>query len=84
MIICSNKSGGFGSFDIYILFPNAEGFWTEPINIGDKINSKFTEYIPYVTPDNKYFFFTSTSTGKGDIYWVDAKIIEDLKPNDLK
>ena len=81
LIICSNKSGGFGSFDIYISFPNAEGFWTEPINMGDKINSKFTEYIPSVTPDNKYFFFTSNKSGNREIYWVDAKIIDSFRKN---
>jgi len=33
-----------------------------------------------MTFDQKYFFFTS----KGDIYWVDAKIIEELKLKMLK
>lgn len=27
-------------------------------------------------------FFTRNGTGKGDIYWVDAKIIEELRPKE--
>ena len=39
---------------------------------------------PYVTPDGKYIFFNSGRNGNWDIYWVDAKIIEELKPEELK
>jgi len=31
-----------------------------------------------VSPDGKYLFFTSKRAGEGDIFWVDAKIIEAL------
>jgi hypothetical protein len=79
LITCSNKPGGLGGFDIYISFPNEDGYWTEPVNMGDKINSTSDEYIPYVTPDNKYFFFTSAKTGNREIYWVDVKIMENYK-----
>jgi len=37
-------------------------------------------YAFLIYPDSKYLFFSS----EGDIYWVDAKIIEDLKPKELK
>jgi hypothetical protein len=46
---------------------------------------------PYVSPDRKYFFFVSERNRAVDkdcmfwqIYWVSAKIIEELKPDDLK
>jgi hypothetical protein len=32
-----------------------------------------------VTPDGKYFFLTSKRIGEGDIFWVDAKVIEALR-----
>lgn len=48
--------------------------------MGDKINSEDSENRPYITPDGKYFFFTSTNRGNRDIYWVDAEILEDFKP----
>jgi hypothetical protein len=33
-----------------------------------------------LSPDGKYLFFSAG----GDIYWVSAKIIEDLRPKELK
>jgi hypothetical protein len=37
-----------------------------------------------VTLDGRFFFFLSNRTGEYETYWVDAKIIEDLKPKELK
>ena len=81
LIFCSDKPGGFGNEDIYITFQNKDGSWTKPVNMCGKINSPYDEYIPYITPDGKYFFFTTNKTGNRDIYWMDARIIEELKPN---
>ncbi len=81
LITCSNKPGGFGGFDIYISFPTDEGFWTKPVNLGPEINSESDEYIPNVTPDGKYFFFTSAKSGDRKIYWVDAKILYNFIDN---
>lgn len=55
-----------------------------PVNMGENINSSYAEYIPYVSPDQKYFFFTSNKSGNREIYWVDAKFIQELKPEELK
>jgi Tol biopolymer transport system component len=32
-----------------------------------------------VTPDGKYLFFSSKRQGEGDIFWIDAKVIESLQ-----
>lgn len=79
LIFCSTKSGGFGSDDFYISFSGKNGSWSNPMNMGGKINSQASENRPYVTPDGKYFFFTSTKRGNRDIYWVDAKILDDFR-----
>jgi len=78
LIFCSDKPGGFGKADIYITFREKDGSWTSPKNMGSKVNTTYQEYIPYVTPDGKYFFFTTNKSGNRDIYWVDAKIIRRL------
>jgi len=80
MIYCSTKPSGLGDDDLYVTYKNEDGTWTEPIHMGDAINSVKAENRPYVSPDGKYFFYTSTIRGNRDIYWVDAKIIEDLRP----
>jgi len=80
----SNRPGGFGSGDLYIGFKNRDGSWTKAQNMGSTINSSEIEYCPQISPDGKYFFFTSGRSGNGDIYWVDGGFIEKLKREALK
>lgn len=53
------RPDGRGGFDLYISY-NRNGAWTKPVNLGDKINSAGNEYSPTISPDGKYFFWTST------------------------
>lgn len=50
---------GKGAADYYIVFRNSDDTWQAPINMGEKVNSQYNEYSPYVTRDGKYFFFMS-------------------------
>lgn len=79
LIFCSDKPGGYGDSDFFISFRTKEDKWLEPVNMGKTINSIAADYIPYITPDGTYFFFTSNKTGNREIYWVDAKIIDQYK-----
>jgi hypothetical protein len=84
LIIVRNRTPyGYGLTDLYISYRRDDGGWTEAINLGEAVNTKFNESCPIVSPDGKYLFFNSDRNGKSDIYWVDAKIIEDLKPKEL-
>ena len=84
MIFCSDRPGGYGKADLYVTFRKGAGSGTEPVNMGQKVNSPYSEYIPSVSPDGRYFFFTTDRAGNRDIYWVDTKIIERLRPDDLE
>ena len=84
LIFCSNRPGGYGNDDFYIVFRNDGKSWSDPINMGGKVNSPYQEYIPSVSPDGNYFFFTSNKSGDREIYWIDAKVIKDLNPLELK
>ncbi|MFU7528941.1 alpha/beta hydrolase-fold protein [Qipengyuania sp. ASV99] len=80
----SKRDGGFGDSDIYISFRRSDGTWGDAINLGDRVNTDAWEASPSVTPDGKYLFFNrnigSDAYENVDIYWVDAQVIEDLKP----
>jgi hypothetical protein len=81
----SQRDQGFGDADIYISFKSEDGSWGEAINMGDNINTDAWEAAASVTPDGKYLFF-NRNMGSGeyenvDIFWVDAQIIESLRPN---
>ena len=67
----AHMNGGKG---LYISFRDKKGSWMQAKN------TNVYGGLPKITPDGKFFFF---SRG-GDIYWVDAKIIEKLKSKDIK
>jgi len=77
-------SDSYGEGDLYISFRKDEDTWTQAKNMGPQVNSFARDYCPSVSPDGKYFFFSSRRYGTEDIFWVDAKIIEELKPDELK
>ncbi len=53
-------SDSLGATDYYIVYRNPDDTWSEPINLGNKINTDGgLEYAPYVSPDGKVFFFMS-------------------------
>lgn len=77
MVFVSNRPGGFGGFDLYYsILKNGE--WSAPVNFGDKINTEFDEYRPFLKPmgehfDNDFMIFSSNRPGgKGgfDLYYV--------------
>jgi Tol biopolymer transport system component len=82
LIFCSRRPGGFGEIDLYISFHKGDGSWTTAVNLGKNINSPAYDWIPFVSEVRKFLFFTSNRTGNYDIYWVDAQIIEELKPKE--
>ena len=82
----SERDGGYGDSDLYISFREIDGSWGPAINMGEEINTEFEDAYGSVTPDGKYFFFhtinlvESASESSANIYWVDAQIIENLRP----
>lgn len=67
IFMAGGRPDGRGGFDLYISY-NRNGAWTRPANLGDKINSSGNEYSPTISPDGKYFFWTSTR-GATDTQW---------------
>ena len=70
------REDDLGGGDLYVSFRNPSGEWSPPKNMGPGINSDKRDFCPMVTPDGKYLFFSSKRLGVGDIFWVDARVIE--------
>jgi hypothetical protein len=66
-----------------ISFRNNDGNWTSPINFGPEINFGLGSWGPWVTPDNKYLFYsTGTIADYSDVkvYWVRIdSVIDSIK-----
>ncbi|MEK6321111.1 MAG: hypothetical protein AABN33_05450 [Acidobacteriota bacterium] len=58
IFMTGGRADGRGGLDLYMSY-NRNGTWTKPANLGDKINSSGNEYSPAISPDGKYFFWTS-------------------------
>ncbi|WP_207785453.1 PD40 domain-containing protein [Flagellimonas aquimarina] len=80
----SEREGGYGDSDMYISFRQLDGSWGAAINFGDKINTDGEDGGGYVTPDGKYLSYCPRCSPPYDRMWVDAKIIETLRPKTEK
>lgn len=64
VIFASNRPGGRGDADLYVSFRDG-ATWSEPVSLGDAVNTPAREYCPVVSPDGKYFLFTSKRAAVG-------------------
>ena len=59
------RPDGLGSCDIYMSVKQ-KGAWSEPVNLGETVNTKFWEAQPSVSADGQWLFFAGNrSGGKG-------------------
>ena len=58
IFVSYGRPEGLGDGDLYISF-RRDGEWTKAVNMGPGINSSALDFCPIVTPDGKYFYFTS-------------------------
>jgi ankyrin repeat protein len=68
-----------GGVDLWVSFPDESGGWTEPLNLGERVNSPTVQICPIVSHDGRYLFFNSARAGNDDNYWIDASFIEQLR-----
>lgn len=77
LVFASDREGGYGGFDLYYS-EYIDGVWSQPKNLGDKINSEYDEYRPIIINQfNAYegtmlIYSSNRPGGKGgfDLYAV--------------
>lgn len=74
LIYASDRPGGLGEADLYISV-RKNGQWQAPVNMGKRINTSTYEYCPNLTPDGKYFFFSS----ERNVKWISAEVLRSYK-----
>lgn len=79
LIFTSDRPGGHGRGDLWVVFRTTEGGWSEALNMGPEINTPGYDYCAMLSPDGRYLFLTRNAGGNGDIYWVDAAVIDRLR-----
>ncbi|TFG76456.1 MAG: hypothetical protein E4H23_09580 [Chrysiogenales bacterium] len=79
-VVYASSHPGYGKLDLFVSSVAQDGTWGKPVNLGKNINTSASQSTPVISPDGQYLFYSSS----GDIYWVSAKIIEELRPEEWK
>ncbi len=71
-----NRADGHGRMcDIYSSRITENGQWSEPVNLGDAINTSFSEKHPSISSDGRFLIFASNRSGGEGGYdlWISEK-----------
>ena len=76
MLFASRRENRIGfpndeNYDIYVSIKNDKGEWDQVLNLGNRINTPFTDRSPFLHPDMKTLYFSSDGhggLGKLDVY----------------
>jgi tetratricopeptide (TPR) repeat protein len=55
----SDRKGGFGGRDIYVMERKKNGKWSKPKNLGPGINTPYDEDSPFISVDNKTLYYST-------------------------
>ncbi len=71
LYFASNRPGGKGGMDLYVSYRVGES-WSEPVNLGDVVNTAGNEVFPFIHADNSLYFASTGMQGQGglDMFYV--------------
>ncbi len=71
MIMSAERDDTYGARDLYVSFKRNDGTWSEPMNLGNDINTIGEDESPFMAEDGRTLYFSSdgyTGYGGADIY----------------
>ena len=71
LVFASDRQGGYGGIDLYVVRKDILGHWGFPKNLGSHINSPYNEKSPFLHTDGETMYFASQkfpSLGGYDIF----------------
>lgn len=76
LYFASDMPGTLGGMDIWKVTIKEDGTYTEPQNLGSRVNTEGRESFPFISDDNKLYFASDSRKGFGglDIYVLDLEI----------
>lgn len=70
LVMSAYIDNNYKNYDLYVSFLNPDSTWTKPTNIGETINTNFSEGSPFIAADNRTLYFSS----RGHLGYGDADI----------
>lgn len=73
LYFASNRPGGFGESDIYLVRIAEDGSLSAPLNLGPEVNTEGKETFPFVSKNNALYFSSDGHFGLGglDVFYVE-------------
>ncbi|MFA0961793.1 OmpA family protein [Roseivirga sp. BDSF3-8] len=71
LLMSVERDDSRGDRDLYVSFQQSDGKWSEPLNLGDIVNTASVESAPFLAPDDRTLYFSSkgySGFGELDIY----------------
>lgn len=71
LIMSVEREDSYGDRDLYVSFMKEDSVWTEPLNLGDVINTAAEESAPFLAADDRTLYFSSSGFsgyGGNDIF----------------
>lgn len=59
LLMAIEKEKGYGAKDLYVSFPEKDGTWSTPLNLGNVLNTSSEETNPFLASDGKTLYFSS-------------------------
>lgn len=67
IVMSLDRDGGRGRQDLHVSFQTEAGDWTEPLNLGEAVNSDDVDFAPFLAADGVTLYFSSKGhRGYGD------------------
>lgn len=71
LLMSVERDDSFGDRDLYVSFMKTDSSWSEPLNLGDVVNTAGEESAPFLASDDKTLYFSSngfSGYGGSDIF----------------
>ncbi len=59
LYLASDRTGGYGGLDIYVSELDENDEWSEPINLGENVNTEYDEDAPFIHNSSEVLFYSS-------------------------
>lgn len=82
MVFAIERDDTYGDMDLYVSFRYADGYWSEPMNMGPDLNTAGAEASVFLAADGKTLYFSSNGhPGYGDLDMFMSKRLDNTWKN---
>ena len=73
LILALQMGDSYGDQDLYVSFKTGDNTWSQPVNLGETVNTGKAEFAPFISSDETTLYFSSTGHGgfgESDVFYT--------------